>query len=130
LTHSFIQQKTHGRAPTWIQEGIAQWIEGKRSGENASALVQIYDEKQALTLGQLEGSWMNMPADVASYAYAWALANIEYIVQSDGMSDVDRILNLVAEGSSTEVAVREVLHDGYDDLMFATKNYLSKNYGR
>jgi tetratricopeptide (TPR) repeat protein len=130
LTHSFIQQKTHGRAPTWIQEGIAQWIEGKRSGENASALVQIYDEKQALTLGQLEGSWMNMPADVASYAYAWALANIEYIVQSDGMVDIDRILNLVAEGSSTEVAVREVLHDGYDDLMFATKNYLSKNYGR
>jgi tetratricopeptide (TPR) repeat protein len=130
LTHSFIQQKTHGRAPTWIQEGIAQWIEGKRSGENASALVQIYDEKQAMTLGQLEGSWMNMPADVASYSYAWALANIEYIVQSDGMADIDRILSLVAEGSSTEVAVREVLHDGYDDLMFATKNYLSKNYGR
>src|SRR5437016_1845861 len=116
LTHSFIQQKTHGRAPTWIQEGIAQWIEGKRSGESASALVQIYDEKQALTLGQLEGSWMSMPADVASYAYAWALANIEYIVRSDGMSDLDRILSLIAEGSSTEVAVREVLHDGYDDL--------------
>ena len=35
---------------------------------------------------------MSMPADVASYAYAWALANIEYIVQSDGMGDIDRIL--------------------------------------
>jgi tetratricopeptide (TPR) repeat protein len=130
LTHSFIQQKTHGRAPTWIQEGIAQWMEGKRSAENATALVQVYDEKQALTLEQLEGSWMSMPADVASYAYAWALANIEYIVQSDGIGDIDRILSLIAEGSSTEAAVREVLHDGYDDLMFATRSYLSKNYGR
>jgi tetratricopeptide (TPR) repeat protein len=130
LTHSFIQQKTHGRAPTWIQEGIAQWMEGKRSGGNAAALVQVYDEKQALTLGQLEGSWMNMPADVANYSYAWALANIEFILQSDGMGDIDRILSLIAEGSSTEAAIREVLHDGYDDLMFATKNYLSKNYGR
>ena len=46
LTHSFIQQKTHGRAPTWIQEGIAQWMEGKRSGQNASALVQVYDENK------------------------------------------------------------------------------------
>jgi len=105
-------------------------MEGKRSAENAAALVQVYDEKQALTLGQLEGSWMSMPADVASYAYAWALANIEYIVQSDGMGDIDRILGLIAEGSSTEVAVREVLRDGYDDLMFATRSYLSKNYGR
>ena len=28
LTHSFVGQKTHGRAPTWLQEGIAQWMEG------------------------------------------------------------------------------------------------------
>src|SRR6267142_7031629 len=51
LTHSFIAQKTHAacmglkesctiRAPTWIQEGMAQWMEGQRSGENASALIQ------------------------------------------------------------------------------------------
>jgi len=73
---------------------------------------------------------MSMPADVAGYAYAWALANIEYIVQSGGMGDIDRILSLIAEGSSTEVAIREVLHDGYDDLMFSTRSYLSKNYGR
>ena len=29
LTHSFVQQKTHGRAPTWMQEGLAQWMEGQ-----------------------------------------------------------------------------------------------------
>jgi tetratricopeptide (TPR) repeat protein len=129
LTHSFIQQKTHSRAPTWLQEGLAQWMEGKRSGENASALIQIYDQKQGYGLGQLEGSWMSMPTDVATYAYAWALANIEYIVEADGMGDIDRILTMIADGSSTEVAVREVLHDGYDDLMQATENYLKKTYG-
>jgi tetratricopeptide (TPR) repeat protein len=130
LTHSFIQQKTHGRAPTWIQEGLAQWMEGKRSGENASGLIQVYDQKMGFGLGQLEGSWMSMPSDVASYAYAWALANIECIVQTDGMGDIDRILSLIADGRSTEVAVREVLHDGYDDLMASTEIYLKKNYVR
>jgi tetratricopeptide (TPR) repeat protein len=130
LTHSFIQQKTHGRAPTWIQEGLAQWMEGKRSGDYAAALVQVYDERQAITLDQLEGSWLRMPSDVASYAYAWALANIEYIAQVDGMGDIDRILSRIAEGSSTEEAIREVLHDGYDDLMLSTLNYLKKTYRR
>jgi hypothetical protein len=93
-------------------------------------LVQVYDDKQALTLGQLEGSWMSMSGDVAGYAYAWALANIECIVHNDGMGDIERILGLIAEGSSTEVAIRETLHDGYDDLTFATVTYLKKTYGR
>jgi tetratricopeptide (TPR) repeat protein len=130
LTHSFIQQKTHGRAPTWIQEGVAQWMEGKRSDENASALVQVYDAGQAAPLAQLEGSWMRLPGPMATYAYAWALANVEYIVQTQGMGDIERILDRLAAGTATEQAVREVLHDDYADLMQATAEYLKKNYGR
>jgi len=130
LTHSFIQQKTHGRAPTWVQEGLAQWMEGLRSADSAAVLVQVYDAKQAMTLEELEGSWMKLPSDIAAYAYAWALANIEYIVRVDGMGDVERILNLIAAGSSTEEAIREVLHSNYDELMLSTANYLKKTYGR
>jgi len=130
LTHSFIQQKTHSRAPTWIQEGVAQWMEGKRSDETAAVLLQVYDAGQAAPLGQLEGSWMRLPGPMASYAYAWALANIEYIVQTQGMGDVERILDRLATGTATEQALREVLHDDYADLMQATAEYLKKNYGR
>jgi len=130
LTHSFIQQKTHGRAPTWIQEGVAQWMEGRRSDESAAVLLQVYDAGQAAPLGQLEGSWMRLPGPMASYAYAWALANVEYIVQTQGMGDVERILDRLATGTATEQAVREVLHDDYADLMQATAEYLKKNYGR
>jgi hypothetical protein len=128
LTHSFIQQKTHGRAPTWVQEGLAQWMEGKRSDENSAALVKIYADGHAAPLGRLEGSWMSLPGSAASYAYAWGLANIEYIVQSNGMQDVERILDRIAAGSSTEEALREVLHSNYGDLMDSTAAYLRKKY--
>jgi len=130
LTHSFIQQKTRGRAPTWIQEGVAQWMEGKKSDENAAVLLQIYDGGQAAPLGRLEGSWMGLPGDVAQYAYAWALANVEYIVETQGMGDVERILDRIAAGGTTEDALKEVLHDDYGDLMRSTTEYLKKNYGR
>ncbi len=130
LTHSFIQQKTRGRAPTWIQEGVAQWMEGKRSEENAAVLVRIYEEGQAAPLGKLEGSWMGLSADVARYAYAWALANVEYIVETQGMGDVERILDRIAEGASAENAVKEALHDDYGDLMKSTTEYLKKSYIR
>jgi tetratricopeptide (TPR) repeat protein len=130
LTHSFIQQKTHGRAPTWIQEGMAQWMEGKRSDENAAVLIQIYDAGQAAPLGRLEGSWMGLSGDVARYSYAWALANVEYIVETQGMGDMERILDRLAAESETEAALKEVLRDDYEELMKATEEYLKKNYGR
>src|SRR5207249_5547027 len=100
LTHSFISQKTRSaciglaascaiRAPTWIQEGLAQWMEGQRSREDAAVLLQIYSAGRAIPLSRLEGSWMNMSGDTARYAYAWALANVEYIQQACGITDID-----------------------------------------
>ncbi len=128
LTHSFIQQKTRGRAPTWIQEGMAQWMEGKRSNDHAAELVQIYDERHGAPLTAFEGSWMNLHTDDAAYAYAWALANVEYLVQANGMVDMQRILDRIAAGSSTEAAIYEVLHVNYDEVIQGAAAYLRKTY--
>ena len=130
LTHSFVRQKTRGHVPTWIQEGLAQWMEGKRSGDSAGVLAEVYRQGQATSLGKLEGSWMGLPSDAAGYAYAWALANIEYIVETSGMGDIERILDRIGSGSSTEEALRAVLHSDYNDLMQSTAEYLRKTYGR
>jgi hypothetical protein len=51
-------------------------------------------------------------------------------VQTDGMGDIERILDRIAAGSSTEQALREVLHSDYNDLMQSTGEYLLKTYGR
>ena len=128
LTHSFITQKTHGRAPTWVQEGLAQWMEGLRSQSAAASLARIYDQKEAVSLGLLERSWIRLPSEDAAYAYAWALANVEYIVQSSGMTDVERILDRIGTGTSTEEALHQVLHENYEDISQATAEYLKKTY--
>jgi hypothetical protein len=102
-------------------------MEGKRSGENAEML--LVDQKRAMPLDSLEGSWMGLKTEDANYAYAWALASIENIVQNDGMEDVGRILNRIGDGSATEAALHEVLHENYEDLMRSTREYLRKKYG-
>jgi len=130
LAHSFIQQKTHGLAPTWLQEGLAQWLEGKRSGDNAAALVQSYTAGQAATLTQLEGSWMHFTDAAVQFAYAWGLATIEAIAASSGISDVVRILEHIAVGEKPEAAVHAILNRDYNDLTQLTADYLRKTYGR
>ena len=130
LTHSFVQQKTHGHAPWWIQEGLAQWMEGQRSSENGAVLAQVYSDGRAVSLARLGGSGMGMGGDEAHYAYAWALANMEYIVQANGMGDIERILDRIGAGMDTEAALKEVLRSDYYEVMQSTAEYLRKTYGR
>ncbi len=130
LTHSFIQQKTRGRCPVWLQEGVAQWMEGSRSGSNASLLVNVYEQKAAPRLADLEGSWMGLPERMVSYAYAWSLAVVEYIVQTGGMGDIERLLDRIAADASTEAAARSTLRMDYAELEQETVKYLRRAYLR
>jgi tetratricopeptide (TPR) repeat protein len=130
LTHSFVDQKTRGHAPTWIQEGLAQWMEGQRSSQSAAILSQIYTDGHAASLGHLEGSWLALNSDQAAYAYEWALANIESIIEADGMGDIERILDRIGSGQPTEAALREVLHSDYAEVAQSTSDYLRKTYIR
>jgi tetratricopeptide (TPR) repeat protein len=128
LTHSFVGQKTGGHCPVWLQEGIAQYMEGKRSRTNAAALTAAFEQHMEISLNSYETSWMNLPRDAASTAYAWSLAVVEEIITVNGMDDLGRILDRLAAGSSTEDAVRAVLHDDYASLMLSTAQFLHKAY--
>jgi hypothetical protein len=128
LTHSFVGQKTGGRCPVWLQEGIAQYMEGKRSRNAAAALSSAYEHNMEFSLASYETSWMNLPKETVATAYAWSLAVVETIVVEDGMDDLGRILDRIAAQSATEDAVRAVLRDSYADLMQSTVQYLRKAY--
>jgi len=128
LTHSFVSQKTGGRCPVWLQEGIAQYMEGKRSRVHAGSLIAAYENHMEFSPLSYESSWMNLSRDAASNAYAWSLAVVEMIMTVNGVNDVERILERLGTGSSTEDALRAVLHDDYPELMLTTVQFLRKAY--
>jgi len=128
LTHSFVGQKTGGRCPVWLQEGIAQFMEGKRSRSMAGSLLSAYESHMEISLASYESSWMNLPRETAYNAYAWSLAVVEAIVTVNGMEDLERILDHIAAGSGTEDALHAVLHDNYADVLQFTADYLRKAY--
>jgi tetratricopeptide (TPR) repeat protein len=130
LTHSFITQKTHGRAPTWLQEGVAQWMEGRRSSSAAAALMETVAQGAAPSLASLEGPWMSLPTNLVAFAYPWSLAVVESIIQNGGVSDLSRLLDRLAATSSMEAALREALRTDYADLEQQTIAYLKHAYLR
>jgi Peptidase MA superfamily len=128
LTHSFVGQKTDGHCPVWLQEGLAQYMEGKRSRTNAGALVSAYQNHMDFSLAAYETSWLHLPKETAGTAYAWSLATVEAMLTAGTMDDMGRILDRLAAGSTAEDAIRAVLRDSYADLNEFTVQYLRKAY--
>jgi hypothetical protein len=79
-------------------------------------------------LASYETSWLNLPRETASNAYAWSLATVEAMLTAGTMDDMSRILDRLAAGSNAEDAIHAVLHDSYADLTQFTVQYLRKAY--
>jgi hypothetical protein len=129
LTHSFVNQITRGRCPVWLNEGVAMLEQGRNSASYGRQLGKLYSAHKNIPLNQLEGSFMNFNSTEATVAYVESLAAVEYIRDTYGMSDVDRVLERIGEGSSAEAALRATIHSGYGQLEQEMADYLKKTYG-
>ena len=129
LAHSFINQLSAGRCPPWLHEGIAQLLEPKSLGSDGRRLAQSFKSQQNIPMNALEGSFMRFSGAEAYVAYAESLAAVSYINDSYGMGDIQRILQRLSEGSSTEAALRATIHSDYGQLESDLAKYLSDKYG-
>ncbi len=129
LTHSFINQITHGRAPTWLNEGIAEVEEGRSTAEIGPRLAALYASGRQIQLSQLEAGFQGYSTAEAAVAYAESIAAVEYIRNTYGMCDLARLLQRLGEGQSMEPALRSTIRGGYAELEAEITAYLKKNYG-
>jgi hypothetical protein len=129
LAHSFINYLSGGRCPPWLHEGIAQLLEPKSLGSDGRQLARLFKLQHNLPLNVLEGSFMRFSGVEAYVAYAESLAAVAYINDSYGMGDIQRLLQLLGQGSSTEAALRATIHSDYGQLETELAKYLTDKYG-
>jgi len=129
LAHSFINSLSAGRCPPWLHEGIAQMLEPKSLGGDGRQLSELFKAQRNIPLNVLEGSFMRFSGTEAYLAYAESLAAVSYINDTYGMSDIQRILQSLSQGSSTEAALRSTIHSDYGQLESELAKYLTDKYG-
>ena len=129
LAHSFINQLSGGRCPPWLHEGIAQFLEPKSLGGNGHQLALLFKAQHNIPLNVLEGSFLQFSGSQAYLAYAESLAAVSYINDSYGMSDIQRILERLSQGNSTEAALRATIHSDYGQFEQDLGRYLADKYG-
>jgi tetratricopeptide (TPR) repeat protein len=129
LAHSFIAQLSGGRCPPWLHEGIAQYLEPRNLSGEGRQLAQLFKSQRNIPLNVLEGSFLQFSGAQAYVAYGESLAAVSYINDSYGMSDIQRILQRISQGSSTEAALRATIHSDYGQLQSDLTRYLTDKYG-
>ncbi len=129
LAHSFVNQASGGRCPTWLNEGIAQSVEPKSVASRGRRLAQLFHAQQDIPFNTLEGSFMRFSPGEALLAYDESLAAVEYINETYGMSDIQRVLRRLSEGSSAEAALRSTIHSDYGQLESDVGRFLVSKYG-
>ncbi len=129
LAHSFINQLSGGRCPQWLNEGLAQILEPKSVSSRGRRLAQLFQAQHEIPFNALEGGFMRFSGVEALLAYDESLAAVEYIRDTYGISDLQRILARLGQGSSTESALRATIHSGYGELESEVAKYLVSRYG-
>jgi tetratricopeptide (TPR) repeat protein len=129
LAHSFINQASGGRCPQWLNEGIAQAMEPKSLSSRGRRLAGLFKAQQEIPFNALEGSFMRFSPMEAILAYDESLAAVQFISDTYGSSDLQRILERLGQGNSSEVALRATIHDDYGQFQREVGKYLISKYG-
>lgn len=123
VVHSFVWAKTRGQCPAWLNEGLAQLLEGA-GVKGDRRLAELWKSGKYLPLAALQESFVRLGPGMASLSYAESLAAVEFLVSRWGMFELVRLLSRLGEGSPPEAALQSVYRMSYADLEQALGDWL------
>jgi len=116
LAHSFIRARTGGNCPTWLQEGIAQWLEGGDPRREDAAVTAALRRGRLLPLLTLEGPFQSLPPDQVALAYAESLSAVAHIARTRGEGAIVRLLAGLGDRLPAEEALPVALALSYPEF--------------
>jgi tetratricopeptide (TPR) repeat protein len=124
LAHSFVATRTGGNCPTWLQEGISQWLEGGDPSRQDAELAERAKEGRLHSLLSLEGPFQGLEEREVYQAYAESLSAVAHILRKRGEAGLVRLLAALADGLPSEEALPVSLALSYPELQKGWEDHL------
>ena len=132
-THFVVTARTRNNTPIWLHEGIAKYSEsrwrgggGELSAWSANRLAEAVKKDQLVTFAQMHPSMAKLPSqEAAALAFAEVMVAVEYLQKKGGRPLMNRVLDLVAQGTSAEKAVAEALGVSFDAFLADWKRFMA-----
>lgn len=100
FTHAIISSLSAGRAPGWLDEGLAQWTEGSENPALQPALKAWLAKNEPLPLSLLQGGFTRLNANMVPAAYAQSLYATYVVIHGFGFERLGKYMGSLREGSS------------------------------
>lgn len=122
FAHYLIERLAGRGAPAWLQEGLAQHVEGDGEApawlpKVARKLLRRYQDKPfPLKVSQIEGSFHGATGDGARAAYVVSYYVIASLIRDPGRYRVDNLMGALKQGLSPEEALEQECFMDYEEL--------------
>lgn len=105
------------RCPTWLNEGLAQYFEGREmDARQRDALKRASQAGKLLLLSNLEGSFMGLGSSEAGHAYLLSLSAVRHMIDQFGMYRVKTVLEELGRGADIGRALSNGILITYEDF--------------
>jgi tetratricopeptide (TPR) repeat protein len=116
LAHAFLFESSRGRAPAWLQEGLAQFVQGKRI--LAEELRPWGDRAKLHTFAGLDELFQrHEDREEARMAYQVALSVVEYLIRRAGSGSLVCLAQEIGAGADEAAAFRDTFAETPDDVL-------------
>jgi hypothetical protein len=123
-THSVVRTITK-RCPTWLNEGLAQYFEGRQvDSRQQEKLKQLAQSGKLPPLANLEGSFLGLGKDQANEAYVISLSSVRFMIDTFGIYRVRDVLDELAKGADTSKAISTGIMISYEEFQRGWKRSL------
>ena len=116
LGHSFVAARTGTNCPTWLHEGLAQWLEGGDPEREDAGLARRARAKPLARLESLEPPFIGLSENDAAAAYAQSLSAVAYLLRRGGEAGVRRLLASLGNGLPASEALPTAFAVSYGEL--------------
>ncbi|MDZ4785778.1 MAG: peptidase MA family metallohydrolase [bacterium] len=118
--HSVINALSAGRCPGWLDEGLAQWIEGTVNPALEPSLKKWMFFNEPIPLERLQGGFTKLETDMVAPAYGQSLFAAKTVIHSFGFEEISKYLEALRNGKTKESAFTasfEVSENGFEKAL-------------
>jgi len=115
LVHALVFLKAGRGVPTWVQEGLAQYLAGQSLRVPRESFRPLFEPRDGSVLPRVESSFHGDMNQVLA-AYATALLVVDTLHRRYSRGDMERFLAVLARGQSSEQALQSAFRLSYVDL--------------
>ncbi len=116
LLHFITAEMSRNRCPAWLDEGIAQLLEGQPNPLLGPALRTWLSQDNPMPLDWLEHGFTMLEDSVVPAAYAQSLFATRTLVNSYGFKKVTRYIRNLGQGMDNRAAFRDAFESSFESF--------------